>query len=103
MSDTELNRFLSDLKSDHGLHEALLALPRGGDGGNGVAADALVSLAQARGYAVEFDDFAPQVGELDESTLNAVVGGAGTARHQGHSQWIVVDSVSIPTGRSTGR
>lgn len=97
MSDTELNRFLSDLKSDHGLHAALLALPRGGEGDHGVAADALISLAQARGYAVEFDDLAPQVGELDESALNAVVGGAGTARRQNHSQWVVLDSMPFPT------
>jgi hypothetical protein len=76
MSDTELNRFLSDLDSNEGLNRAAQALRPEGEDGIRVPAEDLVTFARQRGYEIEMDDFKPATDELDESQLEGVVGGA---------------------------
>ena len=75
MSDKELDRFLADLESDASLEQAVQALRPDGATDNHVGAEALIALARQRGYQIDMDDFVPEVGELDESELAAVVGG----------------------------
>lgn len=76
MSDQELNRFLADLDSDEALNRAVQALRPGAENGLHVPAEDLVSFGRQHGYALELDDFKPSSGELDESELEGVVGGA---------------------------
>lgn len=76
MSEKELNRFLADLESNASLHEAVQALRPASDSGNCVPAEALLAIAKQHGYRLEMEDFNASVGELDESELEAVVGGA---------------------------
>ncbi len=99
MSDKELNRFLADIESDASLNQAVQALRPAGDADNRVGAEALIAFAQQRGYQLDMDDFMPEVGELDESELAAVVGGATSqssnamvklnpAFNSNHGKWI---------------
>ncbi|MBI4692976.1 MAG: Nif11 family protein [Gammaproteobacteria bacterium] len=78
MSDKELNRFLSDLDSDEGLNRAVHALRPAAENAISVPAEDLVSFARQRGYELELEDFKPAAGELGESDLDGVVGGATT-------------------------
>ncbi|MGE0857514.1 MAG: Nif11-like leader peptide family natural product precursor [Gammaproteobacteria bacterium] len=99
MSDKELNRFLADIESDASLNQAVQALRPAGDADNRVGAEALIAFAQQRGYQLDMDDFMPEVGELDENELAAVVGGAtaqgsnamvklNPAFNSNHGKWI---------------
>lgn len=100
MSDKELNRFLSDLESTPALHQALQSLAHGGEHGARVPAEQIVAFARERGYTFDLEDLTADIGELDESELDAVVGGAGNLAtsvggtvNSNHGKWIDVLSV----------
>ncbi len=105
MSDKELNRFLADLESDASLEQAVQALRPAGSTDNHVGVEELIALARQRGYEVDMADFVPEVGELDESELAAVVGGTMAQpsslavelnpAQAGRRNWVVVVSDTL--------